>query len=155
MERVNFRWGTTAVGLREKNFAHQQLVVHGLHDDLLGRVLRDVEAQLQHLAVTLVLDEGAVETVQPGVSVMLRAQGGAVLSALLLSGGTVSRKRRTNGYRACYRSIVSVRYDMRGRINERWGRQVEHTVEHTMMAMASDGEALTRDTLTYDETTYV
>lgn len=36
---------------------HQQLLVHGLHDDLLGCVLADIEAQLQHLAVSLVLDQ--------------------------------------------------------------------------------------------------
>ena len=42
---------------------HEKLVVDGLDDDLLGRVLRHVESELEHLVVTLVLDERAVEAV--------------------------------------------------------------------------------------------
>lgn len=37
---------------------HQQFLVHSLHDDLLGRILAHVEAQLEYLAVSLVLDQG-------------------------------------------------------------------------------------------------
>lgn len=65
----------------KKTFTHQKFVVHGLDNDLLGRVLRHVEPELQHLVVAFVLDERAVESVQPG-RVMLRAQRTAVLRAL-------------------------------------------------------------------------
>lgn len=73
-------------------FTHQQLVVHSLDDDFLGRVLRNVEAQLQHLAVTLVLDEGTVEAVQPGM-VVLRTQRAAVLSGLLRGGAVIGKNK--------------------------------------------------------------
>ena len=57
---------------------HEKLVVDGLDDDLLGRVLRHVESELEHLVVTLVLDERAVEAIQPGVAVVLGAQRAVV-----------------------------------------------------------------------------
>lgn len=38
----------------------QQLVIHGLDNDLLRRVLGDVESKLEHFAIAFVLDEGAV-----------------------------------------------------------------------------------------------
>lgn len=83
--------------LAEENFTYQQLVVHSLDDDFLGCVLRNVEAQLQHLAVTLVLDEGTVEAVQPGM-IMLRTQvTAAVLSGLLRGGAAI--EKRESGYR--------------------------------------------------------
>lgn len=71
-----------------ENFAYQQLVVHSLDDDFFGRVLRNVEAQLQHLVVTLVLNEGTVEAVQPGM-IMLRTQRTAVLRSLLRGGAVI------------------------------------------------------------------
>lgn len=65
-----------------KSFTHQEFVIHSFDNDLLGRVLRNVKAQLEHLAVTLILDEGTVEAIQPSM-IMLRTQGTAILSALL------------------------------------------------------------------------
>lgn len=65
-----------------KSFTHQEFVIHSFDNDLLGRVLRHIEAQLQLLAVTLVLDEGTVEAIQPSM-IMLRTQGTAILSTLL------------------------------------------------------------------------
>lgn len=60
----------------------QEFVIHSFDNDLLGRVLRHIEAQLQHLVVTLILDEGTVEAIQPSM-IVLRTQGTAILSALL------------------------------------------------------------------------
>lgn len=66
---------------KNANGTHQQLVVHGLHNDFLRRVLGDIESELQHFAVTFVLDERAVQAIEPG-RIMLGAQRTAVLSAL-------------------------------------------------------------------------
>lgn len=77
--------------LNYKSFTHQEFVIHSFDNDLLGRVLRNVEAQLQHLVVTLVLDEGTVEAIQPSV-IMLRTQGTAILSALLRGSAVISNE---------------------------------------------------------------
>lgn len=68
---------------RKIRITHKKLVVDSLDNDLLGRVLRHVESELERLVVTLILDQGAVESVQPGVGVVLRAER-AVLARLLL-----------------------------------------------------------------------
>ena len=52
----------------------KKLVVNSLDNDLLGRVLRDIESELEHLVVSLILDQGAVESIQPSVGVVLRAE---------------------------------------------------------------------------------
>ena len=57
----------------------QQFIVHGLDNNFLWGVLRDVESELQHFTVAFILDQRAVQTVQPG-RVVLRAQR-TVLSA--------------------------------------------------------------------------
>jgi hypothetical protein len=71
------------VGLLLMLGVDKKLVVNGLNNDLLRCVLRDVESELEHLVVTFILDQGAVEPIEPGVGVVLRAQR-AVLSRRLL-----------------------------------------------------------------------
>lgn len=82
MPKINVIKTSFSPRFNYKSSTHQELVIHSFDDNLFGRVLRNIEAQLQHLAVTLVLDEGTVETIQPSM-IMLRTQGSAILSALL------------------------------------------------------------------------
>lgn len=70
---------------------HQELVVDGLDDDLLGRVLRHVEAQLELLVAAVLLDERAVQAVEPGVGAASAAR--AARASRLLGGGVATAGR--------------------------------------------------------------
>lgn len=63
-------------------YTHEKLVVHGLDDDLLGGVLRNVESQLEALVVALVLDQRTVQAVQPVGVVVLGTDGARVVARL-------------------------------------------------------------------------
>lgn len=67
---------------------HQQLLVDRLHHDLLGRVLAHVEAQLQHLAVALVLDQRRTNVLHVvGTGTLLRQGCVVVGRTVVVAGG--------------------------------------------------------------------
>lgn len=37
------------------SFAYQQLLIDSFHNNLLGRILADIEAQLQHFVIAFIL----------------------------------------------------------------------------------------------------
>lgn len=66
---------------------HQQLLVNGLDDNLLGCVLAHVETQLQHLAVALVLDQRRANVLHVVGTGTLLGQGCAVVVGGVVAGG--------------------------------------------------------------------
>lgn len=78
------------------SLTHQEFVVDGLDDDLLGRVLRHVEPQLELLVTAVLLDERAVQAVEPCAGAAAGAAGAAGGGALLCGRrvGTAGRAAR-------------------------------------------------------------
>ena len=99
-DKVNKVWQGTLIGRRTRKSTHQQLVVHCLDNDLLRRVLGNIESKLQHFAVTFILDEWTVQAIEPGW-IVLRTQGTAVLRRAL--------RRRAERYNATSLRLITDR----------------------------------------------